>query len=84
VRGAAKAECHPMSGTLAPAPDQILRVFVETGILLIKGRRRYGKIAQIASLTRGCILSCTNVYYPAQAAGLKQILLGITYGFEVN
>jgi len=73
VRGAAKAECDPMSGTLAPAPDQILRVFVETGILLIKGRRRYGKIARIASLARDSILSRIKVYYPAQATGLKQI-----------
>jgi hypothetical protein len=82
VRGAAKAECHPMFGTLAPVPDQILREFVETGTLLIKGRRRYGKIAQIASLPRDSILSHPKVYYPGQATGLKQILLGIAYGLR--
>lgn len=82
MRGAAKAECHPMSGTLASAPDQILRVFVETGMLSIKGRRRYGKIAQIACLARGSILSRIKVYFPAQATGLKQILLVIAYGLR--
>jgi hypothetical protein len=82
VRGAAKAECQPMSGTLASAPDQILRVFVATGILLIKSRRRHGKIARIACLARGSILSRIKVYYPAQATGLKQILLGIAYGLR--
>jgi hypothetical protein len=69
-------------GTLAPAPNQILRVFFETGILLIKGRRRYGMIAPIASLAGGSILSRTKVYYPAQVTGLKQILLGIAYSLR--
>jgi hypothetical protein len=64
------------------APDQILCEFVETGTLLIKGRRRYGKIAQIASLPRDSILSHPKVYYPGQATGLKQILLGIAYGLR--
>jgi hypothetical protein len=45
----------------------------------LKGSRRYGKIAWIASLARGSILSRAKAYYPAQAAGLKQILLGIAY-----
>jgi hypothetical protein len=48
-----------------------------SGILLIKCRRRHGRIALIASLARGSILSRTKVCYPAQATGLKQILLCI-------
>ena len=48
-----------------------------SGILLIKCRRRHGRIALIASLARGSIFSRTKVCYPAQATGLKQILLCI-------
>ncbi len=79
VRGAAKAECHPVSGRHAPAPDQIPRVFAETGILLLNGRRRHGKIARIAS-PRGSILSRTKVYYLAKASSLKQLFLGFVQG----
>jgi hypothetical protein len=77
-----KGQCHPISGTLARAADQIPRVFVETCILLIKGRRQCGKIAQIASLARGSILSRIKVYYPTKATGLKQLFLGIVQGLR--
>jgi ribosomal protein L34 len=63
------------SDVLAPAP--IKSRASSSGILLIKCRRRHGRIALIASLARGSILSRTKVYYPAQATGLKQILLCI-------
>jgi hypothetical protein len=73
---------HPLSGTLAPAADQIPRVVVNTGILSIRGGRQKGKIAQIASLATGSILSRIKVYYPAQATGLKQLFLGIVQGLR--
>jgi hypothetical protein len=71
-----------MSGTLAHAADQILRVVVETGILSIRGGRQYGKIVQIASLARGSTLSRIKVCYPAKATGLKQLFLGIVQGLR--
>jgi hypothetical protein len=47
-----------------------------------RGGRQYGKIAQIASLARGSILSHIKVYYPSQATGLKQLFVGIVQGLR--
>jgi hypothetical protein len=51
----------------------------ETGILLMEGRHRYGKIAQFATC-KSLYFIRIKVYYPAQATGLK--LLGIAYGLR--
>jgi hypothetical protein len=71
-----------MADFAGSAADQIPRVVVKTGILSIRGGRQYGKIAQIASLATGSILSRIKVYYPAQATGLKQLFLGIVQGLR--
>ena len=81
VRGPARQ--GPNGSRLAPAPDQILRVFVETGIRSTKGHRRYGKIAQIASLVRGSICPAQMCTMPPSDRPEANIV-GYYLFFEVN
>src|SRR5262249_12705963 len=61
TRSTSDACCSPSAGDSC---DKNPRVLVETGNLLIKDRRQYGRIARIASLAGGSILYRIRTYQP--------------------